>query len=596
MNTTTSSSAVSQQRRRKRMRTQTRSTPWKDSFELDSVGRALLLAGRMLSSDGSMTPTLLSKEEQADLQHVLYRVNMWKARSDQGRIPHSMETTFTLAQVAWRDAISSGQVSSMELRMAYATAILRGVNGLADALQQNRAYAASVASLCEQIGLPGWLVDIRHEAAHNDLPTLSVLRLATKTFLGYLEERYWTPMANSRFEMRDAAADLLVKYKETCKKTPSTSDGASEQKPVDETSSSESSFSSEEEESEPSSNNLGTNRNRFAVFLDTAGPVKSKKQRQMDEVKAKEKAARVASKEAVHSALHFARAFVRDVPIDVGYQVALSFLVWGGIGEAPSGRGVLIPGSPASFPETEEGIQRIRQRYKPLILVLCKAWPGFADALLVHMIDHVLSIEASIIDEVDAGSERKLYFLTSWIRFLLSREFHVRNDKSIAQYKRQDLSDKRPAKWTKAEREFMESPAPYPALSQAQLPLNSLCDRCLTVGKPGVASGGHTLGMILTDVLGEDRVENYGVSVNGTDTLLGPRKPEPVQAAVEARHPIELSLNHMERLLDDNTTQKEATLAPKRGEPLAPSTDVKSAWSQCQTWEACAIGSLPGRV
>lgn len=46
----------------------------------------------------------------------------------------------------------------MELRLAYASAIIRGVNGLTDSLQQR---AQSVALSAEMIGLPSWLVDLR---------------------------------------------------------------------------------------------------------------------------------------------------------------------------------------------------------------------------------------------------------------------------------------------------------------------------------------------------------------------------------------------------------------------------------------------------
>lgn len=584
----TNSSTVASQRRRKRMRTQSRLTPWKDGYELDTVGRALLLAMRLLRD---ATMSCLTEHEQADLQHALHRVNMWKARSDQGRIPHSMETTYCLAQVAWRD-VNGSCCSSMELRMAYATAIMRGVNGLADVLQQNRAYAASVASLCEQIGLPGWLVDIRHEAAHNDLPTLPVLRLATSTFLGYLEERYWIPMANSRHEMRQAAVDLLVKYKETCKKKTTTDATA---KKEDEATLIDSSTDEESESNDTNNDSfeksLGTNRNRFAVFSDTAEPPKSKKQRNTEEAKAKQKAAAAATKEAVHSALHFVRVFVRDVPIDVGYQVALSFLVWGGIGEAPSGRGVLIPGSPASFPASDEGVERIRLRYKPLILVLCRSWPGFAHALLVHLVDHVLSIEATLGDNVDEGSKRKLFFLTSWIRFLLSRELHVRNDKTIGLFKKQDLSEKRPAKWTKAEREFMKSPAPYSTLSQARFPLNSLCDRCVGTGVIGVENGSHDLSVLFSDILAEYSVANHGVRDRETSESI----------AAETETSTAISLHGMDQVLQNTShgvTDTSKDFATAVGEPSAsvPSNALKGGWTQCQTWDACPIGSLPGRL
>ena len=46
-------------------------------------------------------------------------------------------------------------------------------------------------------------------------------------------------------------------------------------------------------------------------------------------------------------------------------SVAFQFLVWGGIGGAPTGRGVLIPGSPAAFPASSEGITKCWQRYTP---------------------------------------------------------------------------------------------------------------------------------------------------------------------------------------------------------------------------------------
>lgn len=594
------STAVSQ-RRRKRMRTQTRSTPWKDSFELDAVGQSLLLAAKLLSSQGVMTPTLLSESEQSDLYNALFRVNMWKARSDQGRIPHSMETTFALAQVAWRDA-TDANVSSIELRMAYSTAILRGVNGLADALQQNRAYAASVASLCEQRGLPGWLVDIRHEAAHNDLPSLSVLRLATKTFLGYLQERYWEPLTNARSGARETAVQLLVKYKETCKKNATGTDSDKKEEAADDDAASAASNSSSDESEMDDDNDdniwgqsLGTSQNRFSAFLDASKP-KPKKKRKKEMPKSDgEKQAQ----NAVHSALHFARAFVRDTPIDVGYQVALSLLVWGGIGDAPSGRGVLIPGSPASFPASEEGIQRIRHRYSPLLRVLCKSWPGFMHALLVHLVDHVILIETlSAENELDAGSERKLYFLDSWIRLLLSRRFHMHNDNTVARFGKQDLSKKVPANWTKAEHDFMESVAPCSVLLQAGLPLNYLCDRCLGSGKPNVANGIHGLGIMLSDILGDNRVSNHAVAITNEART---SQPEPSGDSVKAKATGSLSLDEMEMMLDGGTigTAVERTKASpsslKKETANTSSTGVKSAWSHCQTWDSCAIGSLPGR-
>eukprot|EP00850_Spirogloea_muscicola_P010091 SM000058S18521 [mRNA] locus=s58:295462:298536:+ [translate_table: standard] len=69
-------------------------------------------------------------------------------------------------------------------------AIVRLVNGVADQAQRGL-YAQPVASLAAAAGLPAFLVDIRHESAHNQLPTLPLLRLASKQALLWLEVNYW---------------------------------------------------------------------------------------------------------------------------------------------------------------------------------------------------------------------------------------------------------------------------------------------------------------------------------------------------------------------------------------------------------------------
>lgn len=67
--------------------------------------------------------------------------------------------------------------TALIVRQTYALAIIRLVNGLVDPLQQG-IYARPISSIAAQIGLPTWLVDIRHAATHEDLPSLEVLREA----------------------------------------------------------------------------------------------------------------------------------------------------------------------------------------------------------------------------------------------------------------------------------------------------------------------------------------------------------------------------------------------------------------------------------
>lgn len=597
------------QRHRKRMRIQTRSSPWKDSFELDTVGRSLLLARGLLSSDGDMSHTVLDDASLGQLKRSLDTATMWKTHSEQGRIPHSVDTTFALAQVAWRDAqaAQSSRVadpaapSSIELRMSYAMAILRGINGMADTMQQNRTYAASVAVLCEQIGVPGWLVDVRHEAAHNDLPSLSVLRLAAKTFLGYLEEFYWVPISSVRWEARQAAVELLMSYK-----AASTNDGLVASPEGDEHLEghdlSDESSTSEESEIDDASpgwgQSLGTNNNRFAALFEVSAgaPTASKavRKRTKTSPKREKETKQPETKQEAVSSLHFVRKFVKDVPIDVGYQVALSFLVWGGIGDAPQGRGVLIPGSAATFPASDEGIHRIRQRYSPLLVALCKTWPGCAHAVLVHLVDHVLSIEAVPVEDLDGGSERKLYFLSSWIRFLVSREFHMCHDAVVAvRNGKTNLSKKSQSRWTRDERNFLESPAPVSVLVSYGLPLRSLRDRLAPADKSGIGQYSDALRVMLNGIIGDGAISKEGPA----DTVTPGNPKIDATASLTAT----LSLDAMKRMLSNRDKDKEpgndggiqATEASTVSKQTA-ADEVETVWTKCQTWEECAIGSLPG--
>ena len=94
------------------------------------------------------------------------RVATWRSR---GRVPHAVEATCSLAELALADAADAA--SPLALALTYAMALTRLVNGVVDPLQQ-KAHAASVHQLALEQGLPASLVDVRHECTHNRLPSL----------------------------------------------------------------------------------------------------------------------------------------------------------------------------------------------------------------------------------------------------------------------------------------------------------------------------------------------------------------------------------------------------------------------------------------
>jgi hypothetical protein len=58
-------------------------------------------------------------------------------------------------------------------------------------------------------GLPQLLVDVRHEASHNELPSLSLLRVAAAEALAWLQASYWQRQADHLAACRAHISALL---------------------------------------------------------------------------------------------------------------------------------------------------------------------------------------------------------------------------------------------------------------------------------------------------------------------------------------------------------------------------------------------------
>lgn len=128
---------------------------------------------------------------------ALNRIIAWQGR---GCLPVSVEITATIKDIHQRDPFFTDEVledhvlSEEVLRMAYSMAIVRLLNGVVD--QSHKKRGQSINDSANSIGIPRLLVDIRHEASHNQLPTLPLLRLASKQALDWLKSHYWEPQKN----------------------------------------------------------------------------------------------------------------------------------------------------------------------------------------------------------------------------------------------------------------------------------------------------------------------------------------------------------------------------------------------------------------
>ena len=64
--------------------------------------------------------------------------------------------------------------------------------------QQTKFYAEPVNVLAGRLGLPQWLVDLRHEATHSQLPSRSSLRMGAQQLLDWLYREYWQKQVRLR--------------------------------------------------------------------------------------------------------------------------------------------------------------------------------------------------------------------------------------------------------------------------------------------------------------------------------------------------------------------------------------------------------------
>ncbi|CAJ1366233.1 unnamed protein product [Effrenium voratum] len=120
------------------------------------------------------------------------RVETWtRTRS---RLPVAVDVTASFVEIMLNDAYLNSDTchprSDHELRLMYAMAVVRLVNGIVDVAQTKR---STILERAHGLEWPQIFVDLRHDASHQNLPPLPVLRLAAQEAVWLLVERFWRP-------------------------------------------------------------------------------------------------------------------------------------------------------------------------------------------------------------------------------------------------------------------------------------------------------------------------------------------------------------------------------------------------------------------
>ncbi|KAF4308426.1 Las1-like protein [Botryosphaeria dothidea] len=160
-------------------------TPWRQPAELLALRDRLYLAG------------------PDDRQAAVHLISAWKRRAP---LPHALDSTAQLIDATLHD--DPQRASLLAIRNAYCAAFNRFVTGFCDTVQ-NSFKKMSMYDMAQELDMPGTFVELRHEATHEDLPSLRRLQMATEQALQWLWHHYWSKLDASlppQPENRDPAA------------------------------------------------------------------------------------------------------------------------------------------------------------------------------------------------------------------------------------------------------------------------------------------------------------------------------------------------------------------------------------------------------
>ena len=106
-------------------------------------------------------------------------MSVWRCRVS--RLPAGVETSLALLE-----ALCHGPHTALSL----GTAVIRFLNHVSH-LGMNTWGLTKLHEAAEKMSVPEWVVQVRHEATHGNMPGLSVLRAALEFGLSWLDTNYW---------------------------------------------------------------------------------------------------------------------------------------------------------------------------------------------------------------------------------------------------------------------------------------------------------------------------------------------------------------------------------------------------------------------
>eukprot|EP00079_Xenopus_tropicalis_P008614 XP_002931880.3 PREDICTED: ribosomal biogenesis protein LAS1L-like [Xenopus tropicalis] len=118
---------------------------------------------------------------------ALHRISAWKSRYGNS-MPLAVECTADLVRCKILDM--SGGMGAEELVLLYGLALVRFVNLITE--RKQKTVAIPLRRLANELKIPEWVVNLRHDLTHGKLPKLSMCRKGWDCVMEWLRREYWS--------------------------------------------------------------------------------------------------------------------------------------------------------------------------------------------------------------------------------------------------------------------------------------------------------------------------------------------------------------------------------------------------------------------
>ncbi|XP_055909683.1 uncharacterized protein LOC129944345 [Eupeodes corollae] len=147
------------------------------------------------------------------------QMTVWKIRRA-NLTPAAILGTLVILEIQLRDSKNDSTCSAEELKelqILYASAFTRFFNYMSSIMQTQSQNMKTMYETAKELNLRSFVVDLRHICAHGqDMPSIEILRSASKYCLRWLEDFYWKSQSHSmqNVDIRDVRSKDTTNFEQ----------------------------------------------------------------------------------------------------------------------------------------------------------------------------------------------------------------------------------------------------------------------------------------------------------------------------------------------------------------------------------------------